>query len=56
MKKIILPILILFSIPLAQAEDNPMNSVGIQPNYAYKTGLTEAINLFNGNLYVQARY
>jgi len=52
MKKLIILVVVLLCAPWAMASENdPINSTGIEPNFSYKSGLNEAINLFNGNLY-----
>jgi hypothetical protein len=43
-------VLALGSVAALQADDNPYNSIGIEPTYTYKHGLVESINVYNGNL------
>ncbi|HEY2930664.1 MAG TPA: hypothetical protein VGK99_02885, partial [Acidobacteriota bacterium] len=40
----------ILSFSAALAQTTPENSTGIEPIYPYKGGLTEAINVYDGNL------
>lgn len=49
-KFILLPPVFMLSLLIAKAQDNPVNSIGIQSTYSYKGGMTENVNLFDYNL------